>query len=365
MSTTRSPALREFGGNNVRPIIDGLKGNSGLIVIVAAFCAMAMVVQYILLGHQGSAILFSRQQLSSPFTFLTGTFVFGFFLLHPLYVMIFVRPERLTAYIVEDLRTRYLTAGRLTQGLTVLILMQPFISAFSALKTLIPTVNPFYLDEYFMELDRLLHGGMDPWVLLHPLLASPFISSALNFSYNIWFFVLFGMLFWQAFSQKNQERRLQFFYAFLSLWIFLGIVAATLLSSAGPVYYGRVTGLADPYAPLMAYLHQANALFPIWSLEVQDILWSSYSLGTDVAGKGISAMPSLHVAVVTLFALVGWGENRWMGAIFTTFALLILIGSVHLGWHYAVDGYVSIVLTGFIWWVAGKWVRRSKKSPLP
>jgi hypothetical protein len=365
MSTNPTLVLREYGGNAARPVIEGLKSNIGLIAVVASFCAAAMLAQQFLYGDQGSAIVFSRRTLFSPFSFITSVFVVGFFFAHTLYVMAIVRPDRLTAYIFNDLRTRYLTANRLTQGLTVLILMQPFISAFSSFKILIPVIVPFYLDETFMEIDRLLHGGVDPWVLLHPLLATPFISSALNFSYNIWFFVLFGVVFWQAFSQENHTLRLQFFYSFLSLWILLGIIAATALSSAGPVYYGRITGLEDPYAPLMAYLHRANETFPIWSLEVQAMLWDSYNLGADVAGKGISAMPSLHVAITTLYAFLGWKINRWLGISFTVFAFLILISSVHLGWHYAIDGYVSIILTGAIWWLAGKWVQRPQKIARP
>lgn len=361
MSTNSSVALRKFGGQEGRPIVEGLRCNIGLIAIVATFCVAAMLVQQYLYGDQGSAILFSQRMLFSPFSLITTAFVIGFFLAHTVYVMAIIRPDRLTAYIIQDLRTRFLTLNRLTQGLTVLVLMQPFISAFSSLKILIPVVVPFYLDETFMQLDRILHGGVHPWVLLHPILATPFISSALNFSYNIWFFVLFGIIFWQAFSQKNYALRLQFFYTFLSLWIFLGIIAATALSSAGPVYYGRITGLEDPYAPLMAYLHQANETFPIWALEVQGMLYDSYKLGADVAGKGISAMPSLHVAITVLYALLGWRVNRWLGILFTAFAFFIFISSIHLGWHYAVDGYVSVVLTCLIWWGAGKWVRRPKK----
>ena len=36
-------------------------------------------------------------------------------------------------------------------------------------------------------------------------------------------------------------------------------------------------------------------------------------------------------------ALLGWRINKWLGAALTLFTGLIVIGSVALGWHYAVD----------------------------
>jgi hypothetical protein len=35
-----------------------------------------------------------------------------------------------------------------------------------------------------------------------------------------------------------------------------------------------------------------------------------------------------------------------------------MIGSVHLGYHYAVDGYVSVAVTSFVWISAGALARR-------
>lgn len=72
------------------------------------------------------------------------------------------------------------------------------------------------------------------------------------------------------------------------------------------------------------------------------------------------AMPSMHVAIAVLLALFGWRLNRWAGAALTLFALLIMVGSVHLGWHYAVDGYVSAVVGIGIWYAVG-WVQRRAK----
>ena len=66
-------------------------------------------------------------------------------------------------------------------------------------------------------------------------------------------------------------------------------------------------------------------------------------------GSGISAMPSLHVAMAFLFALLTWRVNRLLGVCFYAFTGLILLGSVHLAWHYAVDGYLALAITWCIW----------------
>ena len=80
--------------------------------------------------------------------------------------------------------------------------------------------------------------------------------------------------------------------------------------------------------------------------------------------SGISAMPSLHVAIVTLCAISGWYVNRLVGGLMTLFAIVIFIGSIHLGWHYAVDGYASALATAAIWIAVGRLLRR-RRGELP
>ena len=70
-------------------------------------------------------------------------------------------------------------------------------------------------------------------------------------------------------------------------------------------------------------------------------------------GKGISAMPSMHVATSVLFALVAWQTHRKLGIVLTVHAAAVMIGSVHLAWHYALDGYIGALLTYGIWRAAG------------
>ena len=39
-----------------------------------------------------------------------------------------------------------------------------------------------------------------------------------------------------------------------------------------------------------------------------------------------------------------------------SFAALILFGSVYAGWHYAVDGYLSISVVSLLWYLTGRFV---------
>jgi hypothetical protein len=303
---------------------------------------------------------------AGAFTVLITAFSIAFVLGHAIWTATIVRPsDSLFVAIGRDLKTRILTKKRIAGFLVACALAPLFFSTFGSFKRMTPLLNPFHWDPTFMAWDRWLHLGEHPWRLLHPVLGTPLVTTAVSFAYNLWFFVLFFTFIWQAMSCKRPTLRMQFLLGFLLTWIVLGTVLATFLSSAGPVYYGRITGLADPYAPLMSYLYTVNESLPVWALDVQERLWATYQAGGVDLGSGISAMPSLHIGTSVLFALLGWRINRWAGIAYTAFAALIMIGSVHLGWHYALDGYVSLLAMLPIWWLAGVIARRATREPVP
>ena len=79
------------------------------------------------------------------------------------------------------------------------------------------------------------------------------------------------------------------------------------------------------------------------------MLLMSFEQGQYGLGRGITAMPSMHVALCMFYFLFARQVNRWAGYFFFAFMLVIMTGSVHLAYHYALDGYVSIVLVTGIW----------------
>jgi hypothetical protein len=65
-----------------------------------------------------------------------------------------------------------------------------------------------------------------------------------------------------------------------------------------------------------------------------------------------------------LFALAAFRLNRAAGWVLAAYAVLIWIGSVHLGWHYAVDGLAAAALTIGLWRVAGRIADRLERPLL-
>ena len=238
------------------------------------------------------------------------------------------------------------------------LLLPVFGSVFTSFKNAIPELIPFSYDQDFMLLDRLLHFGHDPWVLLQPLFGYPLATSVISYLYNLWIPLMSLVFYWQVFSLKSPVLRMQYLLSFAILWSLGGSLLAVLLSSAGPWLYPEITGLENPYEALRQYLLQSDALFTNWSLTAQDYLWEAHQAEGVATGGGISAMPSLHVAIAVLQALLGWRVSRRLGLIFSAYAVVIVLGSVHLAWHYAVDGYLSILLALLVWKLTGWALKR-------
>ena len=234
----------------------------------------------------------------------------------------------------------------------------PLMISVSTIKSIIPVISPFSWDPVFDRWDRILFFGYRPWELLQPVLGYPFVTSAISLIYTLWFFVMFGTLFWQAFFAGG-IRRHQFLLAFSLSWFVAGNVLALMFSSVGPCYYGFLFS-PDPYAAQLAYLREAQQHWPVSALDVQARLWQSY-VATGGANIGISAMPSLHVTIAVLCTIVAWRSARWLRVAYATFAVLIAIGSVHLGWHYAVDSIAGIGLAFLFWFLSGAILRAAER----
>lgn len=276
-------------------------------------------------------------------------FVFLFFSIYVSNIMLRTRPQYLFRYLGNDIKI-ILTEPVFFRGILSFPLFVLFFSAVSSFKTLIPAFAPFSWDQTWAQLDLAVHTGAVPWEILQPLLGYPFVTLLLNIVYNLWFFIMLAVLFWYLLFSKNEQLRKRFLVSFIFCWIINSSILALVFSSAGPAFYGLLyPEYSDPYAGLMEYLQLVNGHYSIWALDVQDTLWQLYKADEMGVGAGISAMPSMHVSIAWLLCLLSWQRGRIFAILGSLFLVCIFLGSVHLAWHYAVDGYLSIFTTTIIW----------------
>lgn len=270
--------------------------------------------------------------------------------------------------IGDNLRATLLSPPELLAVIALMMAIALLFSAFTAFKLMLPHLHPFALDPLLARIDRAIHFGIDPWRLTHALIPGARGSLIVNVLYNAWLFVVWIFLFVHIFWLTGARQRARYLLAFALCWILVGSLAALLLSSAGPAYYDRIVAGGDLFAPLMERLAAQDALLrdtgsgQLWALSTQEMLWRYYTGDTTGLGAGISAMPSMHVTIAVLMALSARQIARPLGWLFTLYALAILAGSVHLGWHYAIDGYAGAALAALIWWLAGRLLAQPRES---
>lgn len=236
-----------------------------------------------------------------------------------------------------------LTRERVASAALVAWLVIPLQDTFQRLKQAIgPTVG-FPLDPLFAKVDAALHGGpaweLGAWLFTH----TPSLMIELDRFYSIgWLAPVLVFLVWASWTDSRERSRI--LAGCILLWAIGGSVGAWLFASAGPCYSG------DPqFAPLLAHLEGFNAVQGQW----QAALWRAYSLNESFVFAGISAMPSMHVAMAAYIALVISRHEPRLRWLVWSWAIVIQIGSVMTGWHYAIDGYVGAVIAVGCWQMAG------------
>jgi hypothetical protein len=246
-----------------------------------------------------------------------------------------------------------LSSRQVAGYMVIMVSLTFFLSTFSNLKQAIPLIHPFSWDELFMKMDYYLHGWMHPWALLHPILGIPVVTKLIDSLYVSWFGFLFFFL--TGFGLNSRRRlRSRYCISFILTWIITGSIMAILLSSAGPCYYGKINPGANPFLPLMEYLRSVHDDRFLFAVKFQDGLWLANTANKNLIFGGVSAMPSVHVATAALFACAAWSIHRLLGYFFIIYAVLVQIGSVHLGWHYAIDGYIGTLIAVAIWRVSDR-----------
>lgn len=241
-------------------------------------------------------------------------------------------PEPLTAILpaFRESRTNLLVAAF---GIQLVVLQ---VGSLTWLKGMMPLVVPFWADPMLANLDHAIFGT-DPWKLLTFL--NP-IRPVIDTVYALWFPIksyTMAALLISVPSYRKSRAILAYFY---TIGLF-GVLGQFVFSSAGPLFY-EMAGFGSRF-------HELEPHLAPFVKAARSYLWVSYTEGSEKLGSGISAMPSIHVALAAWVAIVAQTTYRPLAILGWAFYAIILVGSVYLGWHYGVDGVAGTIAALVAW----------------
>jgi len=254
---------------------------------------------------------------------------------------------------LQFIRCRVGTPAAAAACLTPILVIPWLMGSFGTLKMLMPRVVEFSWDDRFAALDRMLFLGRQPWEVTHFLFGNAALTHVIDFIYSAWVALLFTAVLVYAFLAPRYERA-RFFLSFGASWLLIGVVGAYAFASAGPCFTAHIDAASAPeFAALNERLRVIDAQSMLGAVNWQQMLWTHHSESHYAFAMGVSAMPSMHNAITWLYALSLKRAPRPLRIAAWAFVALIFIGSIHLGWHYAVDGLVAFAMMSGIWWASG------------
>lgn len=351
------------GSRPVRAFLSALR-HHGLLLVSAA---LVLAFGYAVSALTGYRIGVSLLVFVERYVVMAGVIVLSTIVIWKFTRMVLLeRPQGPLREMMRWLRQDVFNKGRVLNGGFGMVVVLLLIAGFSQAKNNAVRFDTYNWDPVWLSLDRALHFSVLPQDLLWPVLGSSPVTRFVDLSYAMWYALLFASCFVGAFQSTRSLERHRFLLALIFTFGIGGSLLAILLSSVGPVYFGEIAAGPSPFAIHMARLGEIDARTPLHAIETQKMLWNAKA--QQDGASLVSAMPSMHVALSALVALALWRQGWFLRIASIAFAALILLGSVHLGWHYAVDGYAGILVAAAAWTAAlpiSRWyLRRIGELPL-
>ena len=217
-------------------------------------------------------------------------------------------------------------------------------------KTLLNYLVPFRADPWLAKADYALFGGYEPWAVLQRM---NFAGAGVVY-HPVWFILLIVALLATA-AAPASPRRSAMLLTYFGLWTIIGPLIHCLLPAGGPIFFERL-GHGARFAGLAGSPEVKH---------VADYLWDIYAENRFGAASGISAMPSMHVAMSTwtVIAVQQFARRSLPAALI---GWVVIFGlSIALGWHYASDGIVGTLAALGTYAVLLRLMGRHAAAPAP
>ena len=226
------------------------------------------------------------------------------------------------------------------------------------LKCNIYLLNPRNFDALLFQIDRTIHFGIAPCFFFVTLFNSKIFYSCLDIFYSPFYYLINLAYVPAILVLASSTVRRTFATAYVMICV-AGLILYVLVPSWGPVFtYPEEFENALSHMPITVKVQ--TQIFK----ETSDLIRNpagprSINLG------GIAAFPSLHVALLTLFALASKTISKRWFHLNLIFVGLMLIGTLVTGYHYLIDGYAGLIMGFGFYKLAWIWVRSKEADVDP
>ncbi len=221
--------------------------------------------------------------------------------------------------------------------LRAIAVLVPVLSVHFLLKSFIWLVNPRTWDAFLWDLDRAVHLGLSPSLFLTGAFTGRGFLRFLDLVYSNVYFLLIVVSVPLLLLVRDLNRRMAFLSAYAFVWM-AGSVVYLAFPAWGPVFV-----FPDVFEDVLRYMPATVSVQEVLFREIHSLV--NAPLAPRILRFGcVAAFPSLHLAVVTLFAAASRSVSRAWFVANVVVVVLMLIGSVVTGYHYLVDGWAGIAL---------------------
>ncbi|MEA2293000.1 MAG: hypothetical protein QOE86_639 [Solirubrobacteraceae bacterium] len=211
--------------------------------------------------------------------------------------------------------------------------------AYRNFKGFLPFLRPDRHDAGLLTLDRGLFAGHDPATVLHAVLGTGFANQLLSIVYVVYLaFVPISLAAALVWFGRDARHGLWYTSALCLNWVF-GAISYYLIPTMGPAFVAPQ--LFSDLGPTASSALQHS----LWVERLTVLFGPAGEQAGDVV-QSIAAFASLHVSVVLTAALIAsWLKaSRPLRIALWTYFGLVIVATIYLGWHYAVDDVAGLII---------------------
>ncbi|MDP2311019.1 MAG: phosphatase PAP2 family protein [Pseudomonadota bacterium] len=281
-----------------------------------------------------------------PFSPLLGTEVFGFFLMDFQFISL--------GYVAWRLGRERGAFARLALSREGVAGLLPFLrivapayaaqALYANWLAVVPLVNPRLYDRLFLAPEQWVFGAsMTRWMSLPNDPALTLLIDVCYLLFFTWIALTMVILF-----VGDGERAARRFVVALVLSTVVSTAILVALPTLGPAFLDP-----ESVAPIRDAMLRTDHFQGVSRAFRAEVLANPAGFAL-VPFLGVSAFPSMHVGHTFLALTFLWPKQRVAFKLFLLPVLGAWVGTVYLGWHYALDGLAGIGIAMGARWLAGR-----------